>query len=186
MSASKRNPENHVFPAVESVVSSFAQTLSIQKVVALAISTEQYVDSFEPPLQLQACKFDPELTLRVGSGFKFQMDNTTVEFPCGPIICFADLVCGPTSPSQFVYLSFKCTGSNEAWSIGVVPEAKVSDKNYLWQCPAAVGRYNSGSGCCLTQLRMPSNEVITMCIDAQTHNGSFISVVRKFAGKIFP
>jgi hypothetical protein len=169
MSASHRNPDNHVFPAVESVVSSFAQTLNIAKVVTLAITTEQYIEGVNPSTQPQSCKFDPELTMRFDRGFTFREDNTDVSFPCGPVICFSDLVCGPSNPSQIVYLSFKCTGSNDAWSVGVVPEAKTDDKNYLWQRSEAVGRYNSGSGCALTQLRMPSNEAITMCIDATQH-----------------
>jgi hypothetical protein len=164
MSSSLRNPYNRVFPAVERVVSSFTQTLDIANVVALAVSTQKNVSG--GGVFAESCKFDTALTLSIDSGFSFSENDSAVKFPNGPVICFSDIVCGPTCTSKFVYLCFKYTGSNEAWSIGVVPESKVNDKNYLWKCPQAVGRYNAGSGCVLQSLSIPTDATIIMCIDA--------------------
>jgi hypothetical protein len=110
--------------------------------------------------------FDSDLTLRIDSGFIFSDCDRFVTFPEGPVICFSDVVCDLNSPSQFVYLSFfPCNPSNSTWGIGVVPEAKVDDKTYLWHSPEAVGRYNAGQGCCMQKLRFPLDKTITMCID---------------------
>jgi tetratricopeptide (TPR) repeat protein len=116
--------------------------------------------------QQQSCKFDSPLTLRISSGFKFSQGDSVVSLPQGPAICFADIVCDPASLCRFVYLCFTSTGSNDAWSIGVVPEARVDDKDYLWKRFDAVGRYNSGNGCVMKKLSLPNERVITMCIDS--------------------
>ena len=115
--------------------------------------------------QQQFCKFDSALTLRIGSGLIFSEGDSVASLPHGPAICFADIVCGPASTCRFVYLCFMSTGSNNAWSIGVVPEAGVDDKDYLWKRFDAVGRYNSGNGCVMNRLSLPRDKAITMCID---------------------
>jgi hypothetical protein len=110
--------------------------------------------------------FDTDLTLRIDSGFIFSECDRFVTFPEGPVICFSDVVCDRNSPSQFVYSCFfPCNPSNSTWGIGVVPETKVDDKNYLWHSPEAVGRYNAGQGCSMQKLRFPQDKAITMCID---------------------
>jgi hypothetical protein len=114
----------------------------------------------------ESCKFDSEQTLRIDSGFIFSGCDRVVTFPEGPVICLSDVVCDLNSPSQFVYLSFfSCNPSNSTWGIGVVPEAKVDDKTYLWHSPEAVGRYNAGQGCSMQKLRFPEDKPVTMCID---------------------
>ena len=116
--------------------------------------------------QQQSCKFDSPLTLRISPGFAFSEGDSVVSLPQGRAICFADIVCDPASPRRFVYLCFTSTGSNDAWSIGVVPEARVDDRDYLWKRFDAVGRYNSGNGCVMKMLSLPRERAITMCIDA--------------------
>jgi hypothetical protein len=167
MSATQRNQYNRVFPAVEHAVSSFTQTLSIANIVALAASTEQYVKFYDIGAQqlLKSSNFDCVLTSSIKRGFTFSNSNMVVSFPSGPVVCFSDVLCDPSIPFRFVYLCFKATGSNDSWSIGVVPESKVRDQEFLWERSEAVGCYNSGSNCSLQRVRLPKNEPIFMCID---------------------
>ena len=121
-----------------------------------------------PINSISATSFDIPKTLGQpnGRGFSFNADNLRVTFPNGPISCFTEALVGPMCPHKFAHFSFKDLGGNDAWSVGVIPDAQSQNKSVLWGHKGSIGRHYSGAGSCLSQLRRAQGDVLTSCIDA--------------------
>ena len=101
-----------------------------------------------------------------GRGFNFKGDSLQVTFPNGPISCFSEALVGPLAPFQFAHISFKDSGSNSAWSVGLIPESQCHNKDYLWSTRGSIGRCFGGSGCVLPGFKVNRSDTITMCVDS--------------------
>jgi hypothetical protein len=96
--------------------------------------------------QVPSCSVDEPLTLSHDSGFNFSnlsTSETDVEFPCGPVNLFSNMVVGMAA-STSARFSFIPRGGNSAWAVGIIPESRQSDENVIWESP--IGWHRGGSG----------------------------------------
>jgi len=141
----------------------YLASITKPKVSPIARASLAALDSAVRP-----CLFDVEKCIAyssTGDSSRLTLSSPScATIGCGPVNIFTDFLINPDENDvQIVHLSFVKSGSNDAWSVGLLPLDKENDKGFTLWCNHATARSHRAYG--VPTAHMPNGALITTWVN---------------------